>query len=374
MNRNTQLAGVSVGLVGLNHPHSLLLLRTLENIPEVAEVTVWAAHAREFRCLGGAEFGKVKRLTVELSAILEDRSITVTLVCVPTHDAPKIAGRLMRSGKHVLLDKPVSTRAAVVARLARLARDRGLLASVLYGQRSHPAVQWMRQMISSGALGRVLTVEGRLITTQVRFRSPAHWLFSRAVSGGGVLAWLGCHYFDLFAHVMGERITAVAAMIGTLAEDGIDVENVGVATLNFASGAIGSLHMGYVLAHSGNGYGNRAGFDSRLAIHGTLGRIVWGGVTRPSLYLELPGPAGRSTRRRIYFKQPKTNSYGGASGERFVRDFLAAVRHGTPSPCTLNDAARTSAVLEAAYASARTGVTHRVTAPSIRRRSGSRRR
>ena len=43
----------------------------------------------------------------------------------------------------------------------------------------------MRRMVAAGALGRVVSVEGRMVTSSVEQRNKDHWLFSKEVAGGG---------------------------------------------------------------------------------------------------------------------------------------------------------------------------------------------
>jgi predicted dehydrogenase len=216
-------------------------------------------------------------------------------------------------------------------------------------------VQEARRRVAAGLLGRLLTVEARMITTQVRFRDPASWLFQRSAAGGGILTWLGCHYLDLIPHLLGDDITAVSAQLGTFSGEAIDVEDAASLTLRFKSGAIGTFHAGYLLAGRGTGYRNPAGFDNYLACNGRDGRIVWRGVTSRSLHIEsTPAHSGLPTLQRLRYRLKKTDSYGGAVGEAFLRQFLAALRAEADLPATLGDALRAILVVEAAQRSAAT--------------------
>ena len=61
-----------------------------------------------------------------------------------------------------------------------------------------------------------------MVTSQVKFRNPKHWLFDRSISGGGILSWLGCHYIDLLCYIMAADITSVSAVVDTLSGEDID--------------------------------------------------------------------------------------------------------------------------------------------------------
>src|SRR5439155_26719228 len=106
-------------------------------------------------------------------------------------------------------------------------------------------------------------------TSSVTSRDPRSYLFSDAVSGGGILHWLGCHWIDLFLHFFREPVVAVSALTGTLSGEPIDVEDVAAVSLRFAGGALVSLHAGYLTPR-----GEAAG-DSALRLYGRQGWAAW---------------------------------------------------------------------------------------------------
>ncbi|MBP7483442.1 MAG: Gfo/Idh/MocA family oxidoreductase [Lacunisphaera sp.] len=337
---------MNAALLGLSHPHSGALLTALENLREVRRVFLWDADPRAAgKNPALPRSRKAALLTGDLDAALAGGDFAI--VAVRHDEAAALARRVLAAGKHLLAEKPVGLTAAEILPLQRAAAQAGLVAAVLYPRRAHPCAVAMRR--HAAETGPLLSLEARFLATQVRFRDPRSWLFRRREAGGGILLWLGCHYLDLLQYVSGDEITGVAARLATRSGERIEVEDTAALTLEFRSGALGTFHAGYALAHSGTGYLNAAGYDAYLALNGRAGRVVWPGVA-PRLQLELP-----SARRTQTFRLRETTSYAGAAGETFLRQFLAAVRgRGTP-PTTLADAVRTARLIEAAATSARTG-------------------
>lgn len=339
-------------VLGLTHPHSGKHVSTLHNLPEIGGIHLWENAPGAARDPSIPPSGKIALVTSNLDELLARPELDFAIVSVRTDQAAALARRVLAAGKHLLAEKPVGMNPAEIRGVMRAATRSGLQAGVFYTNRAHPVIGEARRLVQAGAIGPFLSHEARLLTTQVRFRDPQSWLFRRRQAGGGILTWLGCHYLDLLYHVSGDAITAVHACLARRSGEAIDVEDTAALALRFGSGAVGTFHAGYALAHSGSGYLNSGGYDSYLACNGQAGRVVWPNMSLPRLHIESPGrPAVREKR----FRLRSSSSYGGVRGEIFVRQFLAAVRGTAEVPASLADALRVAEVLAAAHRSARTG-------------------
>jgi predicted dehydrogenase len=229
--------------------------------------------------------------------------------------------------------------------------------AVAYLNRGAPAIVEARELYRAGAIGRLMSVELRMVTTRVGMRNPASWLFQREQAGGGILAWLACHWLDAFRFITGEEIVRIQAELGTLSSEAIDVEDAAVLAFRTSSGAIGSLHAGYLLALGNPGY-RAAGHDISLILRGSDGLIQYSaarGYDGPPLVLESLAPRWRSASRRGFQLTPTPSpGYGGQAGLDFFRHFLSA-RPGDPVPADAVDALRVLEILDAAYISATRG-------------------
>jgi len=353
---------MKVALLGLTHPHSAILLTTLANLPEVTQVCLWDADPAVVAAPSLPPCRKAQSATADLDRLLAQPDLVLAIVCVRHDEAAALALRVVNAGKHLLAEKPVGLTAAEIAPVEQAAARAGVAAGVLYVRRAHPCVFAARQLVQSGALGPLLTLESRFLTTQVRHRQPDSWLFRRRFSGGGILLWLGCHCLDLLHYISGEEIVEVGALLATRSGEAIDVDDSVALAFRFNSGAIGTFHAGYTLAFSGAGYVNQAGYDAYLGFNGRSGRVVWPDLS-PRLHLECAAPEGQSPVREQTFALPASSSYGGHGGEAFFRQFFAAMNGRARPPATLADAARTARLVAAAEESSRTGRFVRVAAP-----------
>jgi predicted dehydrogenase len=191
------------------------------------------------------------------------------------HDAhadPCIAAAA--AGKHVLCEKPLAVNAAEARRMRDAVARAGVQNMVAFNYRFAPAVRLAREIVASGALGRLHHV--RLSYLQDHQADPSR-PYSWAGHPSGVLAGLGSHVIDLGRFLIGEPVS-VTGYVRTLnrirpVPDGsgktIEVadDDAALAQVEFADGTLGTLEAAWICA----GRKNQLSFE----INGAHGSLTW---------------------------------------------------------------------------------------------------
>ncbi|MEZ4677601.1 MAG: Gfo/Idh/MocA family oxidoreductase [Caldilineaceae bacterium] len=348
---------VHAALLGIEHPHSLAHMRTLQALPEVEAIYLWDENQQALDAAVQAQGAKVVATYTDLDELLANKEIFFVIAAVRNDLGPDLFIRTLQAGKHLMAEKPIGRTAADTEQVIAVAKAAGLKLGVCYQNRNNPVVQEARRLVQQGAIGQLMSIEFRMLTTQVQFRNPHHWLFDHAKSGGGILSWLGCHYLDLMRYISGDEIVAVSAEVATRSGEAIDVEDVATLSLRFRSGAIGSFHAGYTLALSGGGYHNSSGYDTYAGFNGRGGRIYWSSPSSPTrLSLESTHPDHSSAPwYNSDYTLATSPAYGGVAGEEFIRRFLGAAQGDGEPMAGGNDALQIARIVDAAYESSRSG-------------------
>jgi len=348
---------MKAALLGVEHPHSLAHLSTLQTLPEIDSIILWDESEIALDEVRKAQGEKVEATFTDLTSVLAQEDIFFVIVALRNDKGPDVFIRALEAGKHVMAEKPIGKTAADTARVIEIAERTGTSLGVCYQERRNPCVSKARELVAQGLLGSLISVEVRMLTTQVQFRNPQHWLFNKDLSGGGVLSWLGCHYVDMIHYVAQDEIVSVAGEVATRSGEAIDVEDVASLSLRLKSGAVGSLHAGYTLAMSGGGYHNVSGYDIYFGLSGQLGRLYWSSSGKSKhLSVETVHPDWSGAPKREFdFELEKSPAYGGVSGEIFIREFIRAARGEGIVPASGYDALQVARVVDAAYESSRTG-------------------
>jgi predicted dehydrogenase len=260
---------VSVGLIGCGNI-SRKHLRGYLAVPDRATVTAVAdmdldAAAERARQAGGAEvFGSWERLLAEAAVDAVD-------VCLPHHLHADAVIAAAEAGKHVLCEKPLCLTLADAGRIADAVRAAGVTLMCAHNQLTLPAVVRAREIIESGALGRV----HELRTTDSFFNdfdpSTTGWRAHAATSGGGELIDTGYHPAYLLLFLASARPTAVSAMLSTHRLAFMEGEDSARVLVRFADGAVGEVVTSW--AHEA------APFTEKFSVVGELGSLWSDGVT-----------------------------------------------------------------------------------------------
>ncbi len=341
---------------GLTHPHSLAHLKTLQLSEMVRGIVLYDDDPGVVTEVHDSMGEKVHGSYHDLDEMLEKESFEVAIADFQNHVNGALCLRLIEQGVHVISEKPISGSAAELSRVVDAASRFGVKLGVMYQNRYHPAAQEARRLVQEGIIGRATGCEARMITSQVKFRNPRHWLFDRRRAGGGILSWLGCHYIDLLRYVLDDDVVEVCAIADTLSGEDIDVEDVASLAFRFRGGAIGSLHAGYQLTMSIPGYAG-ATYDNYVGFRGTEGRVFWNPVDRPPVLHAESATADwqASPVRSFRYTLPELDCYGGAFGIAFLERFFRAVSGDGEPPATGEDALKVGRIIEAAYESSETG-------------------
>lgn len=176
----------------------------------------------------------------DLRTIAADDRVRAALVLTPPDARLDIVAPLARAGKAILLEKPLGRTLAEAEAVVAACTRADVALGVVFQHRMRAASVAAMDRVSSGDLGRLGLVEIAVPwwRDQSYYDAPGRGSFVR--DGGGVLISQAIHTIDLALALAG-RVTEVTAMTGTTPLHRMEAEDVAVAGLRFANGALGTL-------------------------------------------------------------------------------------------------------------------------------------
>lgn len=182
------------------------------------------------------------RPAASLEDAIEHPGVEGVLLATPNDVHDEQARACAERGRHVFVEKPIADSVEAGERMRRASVDARVTLMVGHAFRRLGAARRVKELLDEGALGRVVLAEANM-SLPGSFK-PGAWRAERERNRGGPIMQLGIHHVDTLAYWLGpvRRASGRFAHIHTPA----DIDDVGVVTLEFESGSLGTVTGSYV--------------------------------------------------------------------------------------------------------------------------------
>ncbi len=155
-----------------------------------------------------------------LEDLLADPTLDLIVISTPSGAHFDQARQALEAGKNLVVDKPMCTNSADIAKLIKLAARKKVLLSAFHERRWDSEFQTTQKLLREGHLGRLVHFESTLDRWSTTSRVP--WKDNPEL-GGGVLLDLGTHLVDQALALFGKPQSIGAEVLrerdGTGADD-----------------------------------------------------------------------------------------------------------------------------------------------------------
>jgi predicted dehydrogenase len=225
-----------------------------------------------------------KRRVAAESRSHKEEAMDFVVIVTPNHLHYPVAVAALKSGFHVLSDKPATVSLAECKNLKSEIEKSGLLYGLTHPYTSYPLIVEARQRVAAGQLGTIRKViveytQGWLADAVERTgNAQAAWRLDPSKAGpSGCFGDIGVHAFNLVEFVTGLRVTELSADLNRIVE-GRALDDDGVALLRFDNDARGVLVASQICTGDENGL--------RLRVYGESASLEWSQQEPNSLWLK----------------------------------------------------------------------------------------
>lgn len=282
----------------------------------------------------GAEW-EVPELFDDYRRMLREAHLDAVSITAPNNVHHPATLAAAEAGVHVLVEKPISLSLDLGREMIEACRRAGVILQVGHHLRSNGAVAHSKAMIERGELGELAFL---------RLRQAHDWGGAGEVrpsfatlgsAGGGTLLDNGCHLMDLARH-LGGPVQDVFTRAATRRWP-VDLEDTALVSLRFASGALGSVEVGWTAT----------GWEEGFWVYGTRGALEYtnrdGDPVLRHAFRDSPGTTWADTDVARYAFA------GHRAHARHAHAFAEAVRTQSQPVCTGEDGLEAVRLVFAAY-------------------------
>ncbi len=247
MGRKLRMAIIGCGHWGNNY---VRLLSELANV----EILAICDTSERRRQEGAARYPDLA-WTAGVEDLIETYAFDAAVVCTSASSHYPIVRKMLEAGKHVLVEKPMTTDSNEAKELVALAAGRDVVLMVGHIFLYNAGIEAVKDCIRVGQLGQI------------------HYLYSRRTNLGPVrehvnVLWdLASHDVSIFNHLLDSCPEWVSAVGASFLHDGI--EDVGLLSLAYPDGVIGHIHVSWADPHK----------EREVVVVGSEQRIVFDDIS-----------------------------------------------------------------------------------------------
>ncbi len=265
---------------------------------------------------GGRIFWNYKKM-------LKENDIDIIHICTPHYLHAQMAIDSLNSGKHVIVEKPVSLSMQDAIKILDLSKKIGKLAIPILQHRYDENLNFVRSNLNK--LGKINIIKVDLLCNRNK-NYYSGWRGKKIQAGGGVLINQGIHYIDLLL-LMGGKIENFSSKIENYQKISEVDDSINIS-IKFKKNILASFN-----ATSNSIYDFKYNFE----IHGSNGSCYFNDKTAEIEFKE------KNKLRKIEFKeQNKKNKsekdYYGTGHENQINDVINSIIKNTKPKITIEDA------------------------------------
>lgn len=334
---------IGCGRIATNHMlavknNGLELVAVCDVKPEAMEALL-AKHSLE-------EDETIARYTDHRALLADQPELELVAIATESGEHAHIALDCINAGINVIIEKPIAMSMADANEIIHRSRERGVKVCACHQNRFNVAVQKTRKALEAGRFGRLS--HGSIHVRWNRNRNyydQAPWRGTWAQDGGCLMNQC-IHGIDLLRWMMGEDAVEVYGATRQQFHDWLEAEDVGMAVIKFASGAVATVE-GTVNVYPKN-------LEETLYLFGETGTVKVGGTSTNNLDVWDFVDEDESDQENKGLKEATSNVYGNGHTALYA-DVIDAIKTGRDPYVDAVEGRNALEIVLAIYKSQKTG-------------------
>ncbi|MCF8342932.1 MAG: Gfo/Idh/MocA family oxidoreductase [Chitinophagaceae bacterium] len=326
------------GFIGRFYADSIQGLRSKDQI-----VSIYSR--REESAKKFAEDYKCAHWTIDMEASISHPEVDVVCISLPNNLHEAAVMMCCKHKKAVITTKPLGRNTAEAKRMLEAVEAAGVFHGYLEDLVYTPKFIKAEKSVREGAVGRVLWAKSR----ETHPGPHSDWFWDMEQAGGGCILDLGCHCVEISRSYIGKDIKPIEVMCWADTQvKPIEAEDHAIALVKYENGAIGQFEVSWTF---------RGGLDLRDEVMGSEGTIWINSFLRTGFEMFTTGKGGDYVAEKAESNSgwlfPVGDELNELGYNHMFADMFDAIEKGIAPKETFYDGYVVNAILDAAYASAK---------------------
>jgi len=217
--RDLRTGVIGVGSMGINHAR---IYKEISNLKGIFDLNSKLSSEVSEK-FGVKNFATIDEMLLAVDAVT---------IAVPTILHEEVALKVIKSGTHLLIEKPLSNSVEAAEKILIEAEKESVVLAVGHIERYNPVVEYAKNELSQNKWGKVINLSSRRV-------SP----YPVRISDVGVIFDIGIHDIDVISYLCEGKVESLYTSGGSSFSDNEDSANI---IMNFSSGAVGICEVSWL--------------------------------------------------------------------------------------------------------------------------------
>jgi UDP-N-acetyl-2-amino-2-deoxyglucuronate dehydrogenase len=270
--------------------------------------------------------------------LLEKSGVDLVMIATPHDVLAKISLQAIRAGKHVLSEKPLGLNDQEVAIVEQVLEKTPLYFLPGYSFRFLPGWYKVKELISEGVVGELLSIEGCFAIGPM----DGDWS-AMPERGGGPLMFIGSHLIDQASWYLQDEPVSVYGKVRYRSDTKTDETS--IFQVNYARGAAAQLLVSQAVSSK----------VYQMDIYGRQGQIHLSSLGYLDYEIKVVSSTVEAFNQPVILHPQTSLDPRDHMHLHQLNEFVQAIMTGSPLPVTIQDGRRVLKVIAAVHESSRTG-------------------
>ncbi len=254
---------IGFGRIGQRHAKIINEFESLEL------VSVTDTNQTQFTKIDELELNTLSYSSIDQFLSADENHSDVVTIATPNGFHASYAIKLLNSGYHVLIEKPMALSIKDCEEIVQAEKKSGKQVFVVKQNRYSPPSEWLKEVISNKIIGDTLMVQVNCYWNRDdRYYATSDWKGTRKLDGGALFTQFS-HFIDIMYWVFGDIMNPKAIIKNFTHPKLNEFDDSGFAQFEFENGGIGSLN------YSTSCWDKN--MESSITVVGTKGSLKIGG-------------------------------------------------------------------------------------------------
>lgn len=213
---------VRIGIIGVGGIANRVHIRQLLEVKAASIVAVCDIDPQNLNSTADKLGLPAEKRYTDYRQLIDDPEVDAVEICTSNDMHVEMAVYAIKAGKHVNVEKPISTDCATLPPLQEALKNVDQdkqVCMTCFSYRFYPAVRYAKDLIAQGGLGKIINVSVEYMKNSGLWKGrPMEWRFIKERAGTGVLGDLGVHLVDMVRLLISD-IDAVVAHTGIVIKE-----------------------------------------------------------------------------------------------------------------------------------------------------------